>query len=1183
MIRPYFDSALRTWAQPLQRTLALSFLGLSALATQAQTTLWSESFETDGNGSRYTATEFSDGFSDFFTRTNGSNIASDYVVSGADGGFFFAAQDTDGDNPGLTTVTITFSPVNINGYTSLSFSGLFAEDDASDGAQDWDNDALVFVEARIDGGAWAKVLQFAPQQGTFNTEPGLDADFDGLRDGAALTGSFASFGNSIAGTGSLLELRLQVVFLEAGDEDIAFDLLTVKGVETGGGCTDVSAPVAVCQPAVLYLGANGTATLNPADLNGGSSDDCTPAALLGFGASQTSFTCADLTGAPVVASDLFISEYVEGTSFNKYLEIFNGTGATVNLADYQIRFFANGATTANTTNPLSGTLAPGATIVYKNSSAAVFGGAATNATAINFNGNDAMGLYKVSTASYVDVFGVIGENPGTQWVVGGNGTLDKTLRRKSSVTSGRIPAAGFPELATEWEQAAVNDVTGLGSHSFGTPGISVVLTVTDESGKSSTCTTEVFVVDNLAPAVVCKSATVVLDANGQGSLTVNMIDGGTVDNCGAVTLSLDKMSFDCADAASIVSAEELFISEYVEGSGFTKYVELFNATGSTVNLANYQFRLYSNGSPAISMAQTLSGMLPNGGTVVLANPSALAYSGQVITLGAVNFNGDDAVEIYNTATGKTVDIFGSIGNDPGTAWTAAGGYSTVDKTLRRKPSVLAGVTVNPAGTGPAAFTTLATEWDVFNNNDVSGLGNHSVSAPIGIPVTLTAVDEQGNSSSCTVQVSVVDNTAPTAICQNLNIQLDATGVATIAEDAVNNGSSDNCGIVSIDTDVTSFTTANIGANTVTLTVADASGNTSTCTATVNVFAAGPAVFGFVLYNAKTDQPIMMLTNGAKIDLTTLPTDDLAIEALPGNDPVESMKLVLNGPVKRTQTESNPPYYSFGDNQSNGDVYGKDFKPGMYTFAATPYSEDGLKGTAGATQTISFELFIPQAEVLTLSLINPTTDVVVVSEMANGEIVDLNALGGSFNIQANVNLGVIKSVKMVITDAWGNVVAGMTENNDPYSIFGNTGGDFNPGTLAPGMYTITATPYSGDFGSGMAGIALSRDFVVTMAAPVAPVAGGLSSLDAAQINLNLYPNPASFVLYADLSSFLGEKVQVKVMNELGQTVWQQEVNEAGNQPLQLNLAGDRYTEGVYLFHVSTEAGMQVTRRFVISRN
>ena len=1182
MIRPCFDTALHTWAKPLQRTLAFSFLGLSALATQAQTTLWSESFETDGNGTRYTATEFSDGFADFFTRTSGSNIAADYTVTGADGSFFFGAQDTDGDNPGLTTVTITFSPINISGYTSLSFSGLFAEDDASDGAQDWDADALVFVEAQIDGGGWTKILQFA-SQGATNTEPGLDADFNGVRDGAALTGAFASFSNSIAGTGSLLELRLQVVFLEAGDEDIAFDLLKVEGVETSGGCTDVTAPVAVCKPVVLYLGSNGLATLNPADLDGGSSDDCTASALLGFSASNTSFSCADITGAPSVATDLFISEYVEGTSLNKYIEIFNGTGSAVDLADYQIRFFANGATTANTTNPLSGTLAPGAVIVYKNSGATVFTGTATNATAINFNGNDAVGLYKVSTAAYVDVFGVIGENPGTQWLVGGNGTLDKTLRRKSTVTSGRTPAAGFPELATEWEQAAVNDVSGLGSHSFGTPGIPVTLTVTDESGKSSTCTAEVFVVDNLAPAVVCKSATVVLDANGQGSLTTAMLDGGTTDNCGSVTLSLDKSTFDCADAASIVKAGELFISEYVEGSGFTKYVELFNATGATVNLANYQFRLYSNGAASATSVQNLSGMLPNGGTVVLANPSAIAYTGQVITLSAVNFNGDDAVEIYNTATGKTVDIFGRIGNDPGTAWTAAGGYSTVDKTLRRKASVLAGVTVNPTGTGPAAFTTLDTEWDLFDNNDVSGLGNHMVSAQIGIPVTLTAVDAQGNSSSCTVQVSVVDNTAPTAICQNLNIQLDATGVATIAEDAVNNGSSDNCGIVSIDTDVTSFTTANIGANTVTLTVADASGNTSTCTATVNVFAAGPAVFGFVLYNAKTNQPLMMLTNGAKIDLTTLPTDDLAIEALPGTDPVGSMRLVLSGPVNRNQTENTAPYFSFGDNASSGDVFGRDFKPGIYTFVATPYAQSGLKGMAGASQTITFELFIPQAEVLSLSLINPTTDVVVVNEMSNGEIVDLNALGGSFNIRANVNAGVIKSVKMVITDAWGNVVADMTENNAPYSIFGNAGGDFNPGTLAPGMYTITATPYSGDFGSGMAGIALARDFVVVMASPVAPATGGLSSLDATQISLNLYPNPASFVLYADLSSFLGEKVQVKVMNELGQTVWQQEVNEAGNQPLQLNLAGDRYTEGVYLFHVSTEAGMQVTRRFVISRN
>lgn len=53
---------------------------------------------------------------------------------------------------------------------------------------------------------------------------------------------------------------------------------------------------------------------------------------------------------------------------------------------------------------------------------------------------------------------------------------------------------------------------------------------------------------------------------------------------------------------------------------------------------------------------------------------------------AINFNGDDAL-VYKISTTSFVDIFGRIGNDPGTEWTGDGGYSTVNKTLVRKATV----------------------------------------------------------------------------------------------------------------------------------------------------------------------------------------------------------------------------------------------------------------------------------------------------------------------------------------------------------------------------------------------------------------------------------------------------------------------------------------------------------------
>lgn len=1155
--------------------------GLAALPASAQSSLWSESFETDGNNSRYVATEFTDSGNDFFTRTDGSNTAGSYVVTGGDGSFYFAGQDTDGEPQGGKIVSVTFSPININGYSSLNFSGLFAEDD--DGAaQDWDANALAYVEASIDGGAYTKILQFA-SQGATNTEPGLDSDFDGVADGMAITSAFTSFSAAIAGTGSTLQLRLTLENLDAGDEDFAFDLLEVEGTQTGGGCTDAAAPMAVCQSTILYLDENGVATLDPADLDGGSSDDCTPAALLSFSASQTAFDCSDITGAAPVAADLLISEYIEGSGFTKYIEIFNGTGAAVDLSDYEIRLYTNGSSSANNTNTLTGMLNDGEVVVLANSQATEYTGTVQTFSAVNFNGDDAVELYKVSTGMSVDIFGTIGQDPGSQWsdATSGNNTANSTLRRKGSVTAGVTtnPGAGFPTLGTEWNEFANNDVSGLGAHSLEGAGLPVMLTVTDEAGKSSTCTVDVFVVDNLGPNVICASPTVYLDENGVGTLTVDMVDGGTTDNCSAVTLSIDKTTFDCNDASTAATAEDLFFSEYVEGSGFTKYVEVYNGTGATIDLSDYEFRIYFNGSASVSNSQTLSGSLDNGEVLVLANPSASGYTGAVVTSTSVNFNGDDALELYNTATGSTVDIFGTIGQDPGSQWSdATSGNNTANSTLRRKSSVLAGVTSNSG----AGFPTLGTEWDEFANNDVSGLGAHSIDGAAGIDVTLTATDAYGNVTSCTSSVIVVDNMAPMAICQDLNIQLDANGMATIAEDAVNNGSYDNCAF-SIDTDITSFTSADIGANSVVMTVTDASGNATSCTATVNVFGAGPAVFGFVLYDAITDQPIMPLVDGAMISLPALANQTLAIRALPGTDPLESMELVLTGPVSRTQRENNAPYFSFGDNQGSGDVYGKGFKPGVYTFSATPYSLDGLKGTAGATQTISFEFFVPAPEVESFALVNPTTDQIVVNPMADGEIVDLVALGGSFNIMANVNLGDIESVGMVITDQNGNLVFGQMENDAPYAVFGNFGNDFDPGTLPAGMYTLSAVAFTDDNGQGTASPIASVDFIVVGAAASSNGNSGLSSINkVAGRGISLYPNPASFVVYADLHEFTGETVKLSVMNEIGQVVLTKKIEEVSSEDVMINLAGNRFTEGVYLLQMTTESGESVTRRFIVSK-
>jgi hypothetical protein len=168
-----------------------------------------------------------------------------------------------------------------------------------------------------------------------------------------------------------------------------------------------------------------------------------------------------------VASDLIISEYLEGGASNKYIEIYNGTISTIDLSNYQIQTYANGGTNPTSTT-LTGFLAPGATVVYQNSSANAYSGTAINNSSMNYNGDDAIALYKLSTSAFVDIIGRIGEDPGTGWTSGSFSTLDKTLVRKANVKNGVSvnPSSGFPTLSTEWNVLNIDDVSNLGSHSF---------------------------------------------------------------------------------------------------------------------------------------------------------------------------------------------------------------------------------------------------------------------------------------------------------------------------------------------------------------------------------------------------------------------------------------------------------------------------------------------------------------------------------------------------------------------------------------------------------------------------------------------------------------------------------------------------------------------------------------------
>jgi surface protein len=199
-----------------------------------------------------------------------------------------------------------------------------------------------------------------------------------------------------------------------------------------------------------------------------------------------------------------------------------------------------------------------------------------------------------------------------------------------------------------------------------------------------------------------------------------------------------------------------------------------------------------------------------------------------------------------------------------------------------------------------------------------------------------------------------DGTPPVALCKDIVVQLDENGIVNITADQVNGGSTANCGDPLLAIDKTDFTVADLGDNSVNLTVTDINGNESSCTATVTVEEVPTvlSVISFTLVDADTDHDLMTITEGISINLLSLPTTSLNIRANTTND-VSSVRLELSGAQASARTENVAPYALFGD--TAGNYAGRVLGSGNYNMAATPYSSPGLGGTMGALLNVNFTL------------------------------------------------------------------------------------------------------------------------------------------------------------------------------------------------------------------------------------
>lgn len=372
-------------------------------------------------------------------------------------------------------------------------------------------------------------------------------------------------------------------------------------------------------------------------------------------------------------AQLVFSEYVEGSGNNKFIEISNVSGASVNLGGYEFRAYHNGAVSPSYTANLSSaqaTLADGASIVLYHPSQTAIASPGANFFALSpnvvwFNGDDALEIYDTLSAGSVDIFGRIGEDPGSQWI-NINRTRDRTLRRDCGAAAvASNPSSGFPTLAADWSELAQNTVDDLGTYSCG----GVI--------GPDPC-------DNTA----CPIFTQYIEGSGNNKFIE--ISNPTCD-----TICL---------------------------SNFTFYA--FHNGAST---ANYTYPLSNTGQ---------SILLP-GASIVLYNASQTLYSSvpaNFFATTAVQFNGDDALALQKTGETAYCDIIGSIGQDPGSQWLNDTCFNEADSvigtrnaTITLVAGICTGVTSNA---GTANFPTLCDSWNETAQNDTTGLGSHTFTCVI---------------------------------------------------------------------------------------------------------------------------------------------------------------------------------------------------------------------------------------------------------------------------------------------------------------------------------------------------------------------------------------------------------------------------------------------------------------------
>ncbi|GAB3011779.1 choice-of-anchor Q domain-containing protein [Spirosoma pulveris] len=330
---------------------------------------------------------------------------------------------------------------------------------------------------------------------------------------------------------------------------------------------------------------------------------------------------------------------------------------------------------------------------------------------------------------------------------------------------------------------------------------------------------------------------------------------------------------------------------------------------------------------------------------------------------------------------------------------------------------------------------------------------------------------------------------------------------------------------------------------------------------------------FWLINADTDQPIRELTQGAVVNLASLPTRHINIQAVTEPATTGSVVFALSGQQTNQNTETVMPYALFSDNQ--GDYQSWTPAAGSYSLTATPYAGAGGTGAIGTPLTVSFSVLDPPSDqqLTQFWLINADTDQPI-RELTDGQELDLDKLPTrQLNIRAMTEPADQGSVVFSLT---GRQQYQQVENVAPFALFTDNGGDYAGWTPELGDYSLTATPYSGLGGSGAMGIPFTVHFRVINSGAARLAAARPENPLTEGWQVQVLGNPViGNEVEVVVSGAPGESLRYELLDGSGRAVQTHHVQQSGSLERQrLNIGSQG--AGSLLLRVSTPTRSQTVK-------